>query len=280
MKYLNLGCGNRFHKDWINIDFELSSPWVQQHDIRKDLPYADNVFDVCYCSHVLEHLKRTEADKVVKEIYRILKPGAIVRLVVPDLEKITRAYLLALERVMAGDKYRESDYDWMMLELYDQTVRTFPGGEMAQYLRNPNISNKEFVLSRIGEEAENILNEAVRLTEKSFFKKVKDQKFSQLIRIMNNNIRNSVSKILVRIISGKEALLAFEEGLFRKSGEIHRWMYDRFSLSRLLVLSGFVDVRICAADQSQIPNFNNYQLDTIDGKVRKTDSLFMEGRKP
>jgi hypothetical protein len=68
---------------------------------------------------------------------------------------------------------------------------------------------------------------------------------------------------------------------FRESGEIHQWMYDRFSLSRLLRQAGFAEDRVCAAGQSGIPNFNSYGLDlTADGAVRKPDSLFMEAAKP
>lgn len=280
MKLLNIGCGSTFNPTWVNIDVVPSFPGVLSYDIRKGLPFPKSMFDACYSSHLLEHLTKDDAQRLLVECYRVLKPKGIIRIVVPDLQGIVENYLQTLNNVEAGVAAAFPNYDWMMLELYDQAVRTFPGGEMARYLRNPDIPNKEFVLSRIGKEAENLLDEAVRLTEKSFFEKIKSQKFSQLIRKMNRKIRNSVSKILVRIISGKEALHSFEEGLFRNSGEIHRWMYDRFSLGRLLELSGFVDVRICTADQSQIPNFDNYQLDTIDGKVRKPDSLFMEGRKP
>ena len=57
-------------------------------------------------------------------------------------------------------------------------------------------------------------------------------------------------------------------------------MYDRFSLERLLIEIGFVDIRCCRADESRIPNFNSYQLDTVNHTVRKPDSLFMEGLKP
>ena len=57
-------------------------------------------------------------------------------------------------------------------------------------------------------------------------------------------------------------------------------MYDRYSLKRLLEQVGFIDVRVCRADDSRIPDFNSYGLDMIDGKIRKPDSLFMEAMKP
>lgn len=63
-------------------------------------------------------------------------------------------------------------------------------------------------------------------------------------------------------------------------GELHKWMYDRFSLGRLLTAAGFVEARKCSALESAIPRFREYQLDeTPEGRVRKPDSLFMEARK-
>jgi hypothetical protein len=78
---------------------------------------------------------------------------------------------------------------------------------------------------------------------------------------------------------GPPGLRSFRQGLFRNSGEIHRVMYDRFRLPRLLASHGFVDVRVCAADESRIPDFNRFQLDVVNGSIRKPDSLFVEGIK-
>jgi len=68
--------------------------------------------------------------------------------------------------------------------------------------------------------------------------------------------------------------------VFRISGEMHQWIYDRYSLSKLPQEAGFTDIKVCRANESAIPNFNSYLLDIEpDGKVRKPDSLFMEARK-
>jgi len=63
-------------------------------------------------------------------------------------------------------------------------------------------------------------------------------------------------------------------------GELHRWMYDSFSLSRLLERHGFEKIAACSAFSSRIPDFDKYELDVVNGKVRKPDSLFMEASKP
>jgi hypothetical protein len=64
---------------------------------------------------------------------------------------------------------------------------------------------------------------------------------------------------------------------YRGSGEIHQWMYDRYSLSKLLAETGFYNIRQCQADESDIANFRSYLLDTEEnGMIRKPDSLFIE----
>lgn len=68
-----------------------------------------------------------------------------------------------------------------------------------------------------------------------------------------------------------------KEGWFRTSGEVHRWMYDRFSLERILRDARFIEVVVCTPDVSRIPGFAAYGLDVVDGVERKPDSLFMEG---
>jgi len=153
-RLLNVGCGNVFHPDWVNLDAAPSAPEVTAHDLRRGIPYADESFDAVYGSHVLEHLEPCAAARLLRECLRILKPEGIARLVVPDLEAIAGLYLRSLEGALAGDAQARQRYDWIMLELYDQAVRTVPGGAMGAHLRGTMDGKQaEFVASRIGDEA-------------------------------------------------------------------------------------------------------------------------------
>jgi hypothetical protein len=70
---------------------------------------------------------------------------------------------------------------------------------------------------------------------------------------------------------------ALRIGRFRLAGEAHQWMYDRFSLARLMLAAGFVEPHRQTATESRIPNWQAFNLDaTSDGAVVKPDSLFME----
>jgi Methyltransferase domain len=81
---LNLGCGLNKLPGYVNVD-KAGDPDVR-HDLERfPWPWADNVFEEVYANHVLEHLGR-DADVfigVMKELYRVCRPGATVRIIVP-----------------------------------------------------------------------------------------------------------------------------------------------------------------------------------------------------
>jgi predicted SAM-dependent methyltransferase len=116
-------CGSRFHPEFVNVDFVSSSRYVRGYDLNKDVPFGDEVFDVVYHSHFVEHLQKQKALEFLNECHRVLKAGGIIRVAVPDLEQIARAYLEALNGDLQRQEKCEANYDWMMLELNDQTVR-------------------------------------------------------------------------------------------------------------------------------------------------------------
>ena len=91
-KYIQLGCGSNLPENFENLDFfpmrfkEIFSFKHTCHDLRKSLPYENNIFEGAFSEHTLEHLYYDEAINLLKEIKRILKPGFIFRCTVPDLE--------------------------------------------------------------------------------------------------------------------------------------------------------------------------------------------------
>lgn len=160
MRLLNIGCGGTYHRDWVNIDLISNSPCVIQHDLTKGLPFESDSFDACYSSHVLEHLSKQEADFFIKEQKRILIKGGIIRVVVPDLETICRNYIRYLDELVSGESSHEFRYDYSLLELYDQTSRDCPGGELLKLWSSQNISDLDFVAIRTGKEALDAIQKA------------------------------------------------------------------------------------------------------------------------
>jgi SAM-dependent methyltransferase len=62
------------------------------HDLGYGLPFEDNVADFIFCSHVLEHFARHDAARLVREMWRVLKPGGRARVTVPDLARAFDLY--------------------------------------------------------------------------------------------------------------------------------------------------------------------------------------------
>lgn len=154
MKMLNVACGNRYHKDWINIDINPHSEFVKRINVLEGLPFPDNSMDVVYSSHFLEHLTKEQAKFVLKEFYRVLKPNGILRIVVPDLENICREYLRVLELVINNEEEYKEIYEFITVELLDQLVRTKVGGEMLEIFLKVSESRNEklakYILKRVG----------------------------------------------------------------------------------------------------------------------------------
>jgi len=88
---LNLGCGWRnFGTDWIHIDGG-DYDHLDYKDITK-LEFDNNTVDLVYASHVLEYFDRSEVVSLLEEWYRVLKPGGIIRLAVPDFDMLSFLY--------------------------------------------------------------------------------------------------------------------------------------------------------------------------------------------
>ena len=89
---LNLGCGKRILSGYINIDVEPFSDKVIVMDVRS-LEFADESIDEILAEQVLEHLPYFETQEILWEWWRVLRFGGVLKIVVPDFEKIARAYL-------------------------------------------------------------------------------------------------------------------------------------------------------------------------------------------
>jgi SAM-dependent methyltransferase len=279
MRYLNLGCGGRCHPAWTNIDIAAHRPGVIAHDLSKGIPLADSSCDVVYHSNLLEHVRRADAQPFMRECYRVLRAGGVLRVGVPDLEQISNLYLKKLNATLSGDVQAAYDYEWMMLELYDQTVREGSGGGMLSWLRQDSLPNEGFVYERIGEEGRDLVQ-----TLKQSASEPLRQTRRRAIEMLSHSVRSfsaSLRRRLVAILLGPADLRALEIGRFRLAGEVHHWMYDRYSLAKLMLAAGFRDPIEQTATRSQISGWSDFHLDTLpSGAVIKPDSFFMEAIKP
>lgn len=116
---VNIGCGSTIKKDWVNIDktplatlanypilkkffkvigvlprnYDIPMPrGIKVHDVRKGLPFEDNSVHFIFTSHFLEHLTYFEGQNLIQECFRVASPGAIIRVVVPDIGLFVQKY--------------------------------------------------------------------------------------------------------------------------------------------------------------------------------------------
>jgi SAM-dependent methyltransferase len=255
---VNLGCGMRFHPAWVNFDLTPAAG-VRQANFIEGIPLADRAAACVYHSHVLEHLPLEVARRFLRECHRVLEPGGILRVVVPDLEQSARDYLAVLDARRRGEP-RAEDHRWMLIELFDQMVRTRPGGEFSAMLAR-DAGNDGFVLPRVGAFGKELAASA-RGGAKA-----------------RPSLKRRVFDRVTAMLPGRLGQ-TLQEMRYRRSGEIHLWMYDELFLGDLLREAGFVDVRRETAHSSGIPGFAQYGLDTEpDGSAWKGVSLYMEGRR-
>jgi SAM-dependent methyltransferase len=280
-RLLNLGCGHRFHPAWQNVDIAPQNPCVMRADVSQGIPFPDGHFDAVYHSHMIEHIRVRDVQRFLADCHRVLKPGGIIRIATPNLERLCELYLQKLRS--AGVEARAAaDLEWLVIEMYDQTVREQSGGEMLDYLRQEPLPNEAFVLERIGQEGRELLD-AIRGTAPPVPPAPPVTLPRRIVRGVRRRFRQlpgRVREALVKSWYGDDALQAMSIGRFRLSGEVHQWMYDRVSLSRALSAAGFTDSVVRTATESDIPGWSQFRLDsTPAGDVTKPDSFFMEARK-
>jgi len=266
---VNLACGCVYVADaeWLNLDYASTSSAVKRADLLGRLPLADATADLVYSSHFLEHIPRNQVARFIQECWRILKPGGLFRMVVPDLENLCRTYL------HHRDQGENEKANFLVLELLDQCVRRQSGGELGLYYRSleagpqSSASSIAFVRERTGEDLIDTTHPPRRRSLRTILRRLPALAERLWIR--------AVIQLLPRAFREQNVSLT-------SVGERHQWLYDFHSLKQLLSVSGFKEIERCTASASRHPDFPFHPLDLAsDGKPRKgAESLFIEAQKP
>ena len=283
--------GPIFLKEWTNIMFCVlpyppGGP-VHHYDIRQPLPFPDNSFDDVDIYHVLEHLSPSEGKGFIAEIFRVIKAGGICRVSVPDLERIVREYLEFLEASLAHPTPENIlKYEWAVMELIDQAVREKSGGMMVETLRRTDI-DKDYIKRRYSDVFAGFFQPrrsvptahpakgAVGASQRRLLKKL----FSRSpLRTLKEFYWEAQPRFYALLREYKHVLA---KGDPRSAGETVKWMYDRFSLTRLLEGAGFIRVSQKDFAVSDILNWEKYNLDKSNyGGYAIDPSVYVEGKKP
>lgn len=136
---LHLGCGHRRLEGYTNIDILPSVNPDIVGDIATLAQFENDSVEVVYASHVLEHVQRPYVLTTLREWRRVLQPGGILRVSVPDFMVLTELYLydsISMWRVVgplvgrqdypANTHYMVYDYEylaWVMGEAGFYNIR-------------------------------------------------------------------------------------------------------------------------------------------------------------
>jgi SAM-dependent methyltransferase len=152
---LNLGCGTKTSEQCINVDFSMymilrQNTWalplvrpiigsdrveriramrgtMVRQNLKNGIPFTSGFADAVYHSHVMEHIPRDAVPGFQREVFRVLKPGGIQRVCLPDLEQLVQDYTRSLA---ADDMTSEASrrHDASVAAMFEQCVRDAPGG--------------------------------------------------------------------------------------------------------------------------------------------------------
>lgn len=90
--YLNVGCGSTNYENFVNLDYHWQPHVHICWDITKGIPLESNTIKGVFVEHCLEHITFSQCQEALFELYRILKPDGIIRVIVPDAELFLDLY--------------------------------------------------------------------------------------------------------------------------------------------------------------------------------------------
>lgn len=114
--YLHLGCGNIDHPRFVNVD---GFPYPHMHHVSSldDLSaFAGGSAALVYACHCLEHFPHLEVPRILAEWARVLRPGGVLRLSVPDFDLLLGIYeeqardIDAIQLVLMGGQHNLFDF--------------------------------------------------------------------------------------------------------------------------------------------------------------------------
>ena len=179
-----------------------------------------------------------------------------------------------MERLLGGGDTTQLEFEhhWLVIELLDQMTRVKSGGEMLKCFREiertRNVEYAQYIKMRVGDD---LLaphpNPHIPLRHKITLDKIANKILSLYLKFLRFCVPKS---------------LRDEVFISTSIGERHKWMYDRFSLPKLLQESGFIHTQVLDYQTSQIKDFGTYHLDSNPDNTpyKGVSSLYVESKKP
>lgn len=285
MKFVNVACGNSFvnSPEWINFNFVANSPCVIASDLLKPLPLPSNSCDAVYSSHFFEHIPLHQLPLVLSDWRRVLKPTGVLRIVLPDCEEMFGEYL----RLRAENKHLYADF--VIAEIVDQCVRSYPGGKMGRLYelaaseQSHDKTFADFIKSRNGEDLSYFaLSPQVSRQSGKIHLPVIQRLFLRIkssLLARARKLHQSFKRSCLTLLYGSAFV---EQNIsFSNVGERHHWLWDFHQVNKVLLEAGFSSIVRHKHSTSSIPEFPFFPLDQLpNGSPRKgKESMYIEAVK-
>ena len=163
---LNIGAGSYEIENFLSLDIYTKHYYKNkkeflkkriEYNIRKDMiPFKDSVVDNIYISHVIEHIEDKYFKNFLKESYRVLKKGGVLRIACPDAEflysvsKFKNEYWNWRVESLSNEKRYETNwqeinqYDFLLRELSTPRMRFYKNKINSKQLDMKTIKNLEY----------------------------------------------------------------------------------------------------------------------------------------
>lgn len=121
IKKLHLGAGTNILEGWCNTDIIPNLKIGVFLDARKKFPFKDNSFDYIFSEHMIEHLKLRDGIHLIKECFRVLKPGGKLRISTPSLGYLIELYNPEKNEIQKSEIMRIVDMVFSDIKIYQDT---------------------------------------------------------------------------------------------------------------------------------------------------------------
>jgi predicted SAM-dependent methyltransferase len=132
VRKLQLGAAENIRPGWLNTDLHGYGRGddLVYLDVRKRFPLPDASFDFVFSEHMIEHLPYAEGQACLRECFRVLRPGAGIRIATPSLQRLAALY--SAEPTDVQRRY----VDWAVDTLRPEVAVRLPGVVVNNFFRS------------------------------------------------------------------------------------------------------------------------------------------------